>query len=272
MTQLSVLPRFIAASFFTVGLLSASFASAADAARSSSVEVYGLIPFELNSKTTLGPLTTQAKLDTSDIFSSLQWYSSVRASTEQDRLGLLLDLSYVKLGQDVAKTTQNGLVSADAKLGVTQGVYDIALFYRYGDAEKPKAEVSSYSWTPYAGVRVIDAKLNVEVELKAGGFTFDRERSFGRTWAQPLIGLQYNRQLSSEWSALARADLAGFDLSGSRDLSGNLQLGLGYAMNDAAALNLSWRYFGIDYKKDNDSGNGFKTTQQGLELGVKFFF
>ncbi|NBU76893.1 MAG: hypothetical protein EBS30_17035 [Planctomycetes bacterium] len=70
----------------------------------------------------------------------------------------------------------------------------------------------------------------------------------------------------------ARADIAGFGLSGSEDLSGNAQVGLAYAVGNNTQLRISWRYFGINYDNGKNPDNGFSSYQNGLEFGVKMFF
>ena len=101
---------------------------------------------------------------------------------------------------------------------------------------------------------------------------FEREGRLARTWVQPLIGTQASVFLSPRLRAFARADIAGFDLAGQRDLSGNAQLGLGYALGNRTDLNLSWRYFGIAFDNGADRPNGYTSNQNGVEIGLKVFF
>ena len=37
-------------------------------------------------------------------------------------------------------------------------------------------------------------------------------------------------------------------------------------------LNISWRYFGVDYNNGDNPDSGFSSYQNGLEIGLKFFF
>jgi len=237
------------------------------------VELYGLAPLKLDTRTTINGFSTNADLDLGDVLSRLKWASSLRASVEHGRLGLLTDLYYSKLGQEGARTTPRGLLTGNAKLGASQGIYDLAVRYRIGDPEAAVGQPGQFSLIPYAGVRVIDAQLDTEAEISSNGQTiFQREGSFGRTWAQPLLGTQATVFLSPRLRAFARADIGGFGLSGKRDLSGNAQLGLGYAVGNNTDLNISWRYLGIEYDNNKTPQSGFKSTQNGIEVGLKFFF
>jgi hypothetical protein len=48
-------------------------------------------------------------------------------------------------------------------------------------------------------------------------------------------------------------------------------VGFGYAVGNNTDLNLSWRYLGLRWANGNGS-NGFSLDQNGVEVGVKFFF
>ena len=237
------------------------------------LELYGLAPLKLDTRTTINGFTTNADLNLGGVLERLEWASSLRASVEHNRVGLLTDLYYSKIGQKAARTTPRDQITGKAKLGATQGIYDLALRYRIGDTESAIGKKGQASLIPYAGVRVIDARLDTKVEIVNNGQTaFVRDGNFGRTWAQPLLGTQATVFLSPRLRAFARGDIAGFGLSGKRDLSGNAQLGLGYAIGNNTDLNISWRYLGIEYDNRKTPQSGFKSTQNAIEVGLKFFF
>jgi hypothetical protein len=237
------------------------------------LELYGLAPLQLDTRTTINGFTTNVEMDLGEVLSRLKWASSLRGSVEQGRIGLLTDLYYSRLGAQNARTTPRELLTGRAKLAATQGIYDLAVRYRFGEPEAAIGQPGQFSLIPYAGVRVIDAQLDTDVEISINGEkVFDREGDFGRTWAQPLLGTQATVFLSPRLRAFARADIGGFGLSGRRDLSGNAQVGLGYAIGNNTDLNISWRYLGIEYDNDKSPSSGFKSTQNGIEIGLKFFF
>ena len=123
---------------------------------------------------------------------------------------------------------------------------------------------------PYAGVRVVQANLGVTADLNNGLLV--KEGSLDKVWVQPLIGTQASAFLSPRLQIFARADIAGFGLSGSEDLSGNAQVGLVHAVGNNSQLRISWRYFGINYDNGKNPDNGISSYQNGLEFGVKMFF
>lgn len=155
------------------------------------------------------------------------------------------------------------------------GIYDIALRYRLGDRESAVANPGSWSVIPYAGVRLVDTSLGVSAQIQGNGpfgLRLQREGGLSHTWAQPLLGTQATVFLSPRLRAFGRADIGGFGLAGAQDLSGNAQLGLGYAIGNSTDLNLSWRYMGLAYNNGASRDSGFSTYQNGVEVGLKFFF
>ena len=244
----------------------------------SSVELYGPVPLRLDTTTTVvtqnnRSVTTEAVLNLGQVLDNLQWITAVRGSVEKGRWGVLTDLSYTKLGQEDGATTPNGLLTGRASVNVSQGIYDLAVRYRFGEPEAAVGTPGQFSLIPYAGIRVIDAQMDVAAQVDLGNIlSIQRQGNFGRTWAQPLLGTQASLFLSPRLRAFARADIGGFGLGGAKDLSGNAQIGLGYAVDNSADLNISWRYFGLDYNNGDNPDSGFSSYQNGLEIGLKFFF
>ena len=244
----------------------------------SSVELYGPVPLRLDTTTTVvtqnnRSVTTEAVLNLGQVLDNLQWITAVRGSVEKGRWGVLTDLSYTKLGQEDGATTPNGLLTGRASVNVSQGIYDLAVRYRFGEPEAAVGTPGQFSLIPYAGIRVIDAQMDVAAQVDLGNvLSVQRQGNFGRTWAQPLLGTQASLFLSPRLRAFARADIGGFGLGGAQDLSGNAQIGLGYAVGNSTDLNISWRYFGLDYNNGDNPDSGFSSYQNGLEIGLKFFF
>lgn len=238
------------------------------------VELYGFAPLRTTGTTTVKGFSTDVDLSLGEVLPKLQWATQIRGSLERDRWGLLTDISYVKVGNEASSTTRRGLFTGRAEVSMIQGFYDFALRYRLGDREAAVGTPGQFSLIPYAGIRLVDADLNVEAQIDGPrGRTFLRkEGSVNRTWVQPMIGTQASLFLSPRLRAFARADVGGFGLSGEQDLSGNAQLGLGYAVGNSTQLNLSWRYQGIEYDNGADPKTGYSSYLNGLELGLKVFF
>ena len=242
------------------------------------IELYGFAPISTTGTTTVSNGTrnfsAETDLNLGDVLSKLKWATSLRGSIEKDRLGLLVDLDYVKLGQYESTTGRRGIFTGSADVTATQGIYDLALRYRFGDREAAVGKPGQFSLIPYAGIRIIDAQLDVGAQIQGigGRVSFQRQGNFGRTWVQPLLGTQATIFMSPRLRAFARADIGGFGLSGSEDLSGNAQVGLGYAVGNNTDLNISWRYAGINYNTGDIPDSGYSSYRNGFEIGLKFFF
>ena len=239
------------------------------------LELYGFAPIRTTGSTTVRGFTADTDLWLGDLIPLIQMTASARGSLEQGRFGLLADLSYNRIGDERSRTTRRGLLTGKAAVTSDLGIYDIALRYRLGARESAVAAAGSWTVIPYAGVRIVDAALGVEAELRGNGpfgLRLQRQGELSHTWAQPLLGTQATVFLSPRLRAFGRADIGGFGLGGAQDLSGNAQLGLGYAVGNSTDLNLSWRYMGIAYDNGASRPNGFTNDQNGVEVGLKFFF
>jgi len=239
------------------------------------LELYGFAPIRTTGDTTVRGFSAETDLWLGDLIPLIQMTASARGSLEQGRIGLLADLSYNRIGDSLARTTPRGLLTGKASVTSNLGIYDLALRYRLGARESAVAAPGSWSVIPYAGVRLVDVGLGVEAELRGNGpfgLRLQRQGDLYRTWAQPLLGTQATVFLSPRLRAFGRADIGGFGLGGAQDLSGNAQLGLGYAVGNSTDLNLSWRYVGLAYDNGASRPNGFTIYQNGVEVGLKFFF
>lgn len=242
------------------------------------IELYGFAPVRSTGTTTVTNGTrnfsTDTDLNLGEALSKLKWATTLRGSIEKNRLGILVDIDYNKLGQYGSKTGKREIFTGNAEVTASQGIYDLALRYRFGDREAAVGKPGQFSLIPYAGIRVIDAQLDVAAQIQGSGglISFEQEGSFGRTWVQPLLGTQATIFMSPRLRAFARADIGGFGLSGSEDLSGNAQIGLGYAVGNSTDLNISWRYSGINYNTGDTPDSGYSSYRNGFEIGLKFFF
>ncbi len=242
---------------------------------SGTFELYGFAPLRTTGTTTIRGLEAEVDQDLGEILDVLRFAASARGSIEKDRVGLQTDLWYTSLGDSAGRLVgPRQLFTTTADVGQTLGIYDFALRYRFGERESALGKPGTYSVIPYAGIRLIDGSLSLAATLDGpfGRTLLEPTRNFQRTWVQPLVGTQATVFLSPRLRAFARGDIGGFGLGGQRDLSGNAQVGLGYAIGDNTDLNLSWRYMGLNWNNGDQQANGFSVNMNGIEVGVKFFF
>ncbi|MFM9110094.1 MAG: hypothetical protein ACKOPN_05780 [Prochlorococcaceae cyanobacterium] len=238
------------------------------------LEPYGFAPW-VSSTTTVRGFEVSADLTPGQVLNALEMAGSLRASAERGRVGLLTDLAYTRLGAEKARPLARGWVKASGELSATNGTYDLAVRYRFGDREAATGRPGNWWVIPYAGARLVEARLDVAARLEGQGplgRRIARSRSLERTWTQPLLGVQGALFVSPTVRLFARGDLGGFDLAGARDWSGNAQAGVGVALGHNTDLNLSWRYLGQAWNNGARRSTGFTSDQSGIELGLRVLF
>ncbi len=207
---------------------------------------------------------------------------SLRGSVEYNRIGFQTDLSYVGLGAQNATTFQRNrrffpnlptpTRTLTTQVAMTQGIYDFALRYRFGERERAIGTPGAVSVIPYAGVRVLDLGLDTTSTFEGPLLLRSRSFSFGTPITQPLLGLQGQVFLTPRLRLYARGDLGGFGSNGAVDMSGNAQAGVGYAIGNSTQLDLSWRYLYLARDNGESPSTAYTIDQNGIEAGVKFFF
>ena len=206
----------------------------------------------------------------------------MRGSVEYKRIGFQSDLSYVGMGGETAKSfTRSRRFFPDlpvptrtlkTQVAITQGIYDFALRYRFGARERAIGTPGSVTVIPYAGVRVVDLGVETTNTFQGPLALRSRDFSFGNPITQPLLGLQGQVFVSPRLRLFARGDLGGFGANGDVDMSGNAQVGVGYAIGNSTQLDLSWRYLYLARDNGQTPNSAYTIDQNGIEVGVKFFF
>jgi hypothetical protein len=230
------------------------------------VELYGFLP-HVQSTTTVRGFQTETDLAPGQVLEHLQSAFSARASVEHGRLGVLVDVAYNQIGGENSRTTPRGLLTGSADVTAINGVYDLALRWRLGERERAIGQPGRWWVIPYGGLRVVQARLDVAAEVQGNGrlgLSLQRQGTLERTWVQPLLGTQASLFVAPRLRLFARA--------GAQDFSANGQVGVGYALGHATDLNVSWRYQGLRWNNGAPRSNGFSTDQNGIELGLKFYF
>ena len=273
------------------------------------VELYGLAPLRTSGTATVRGLSTDFDLDLGQVLQPLTALASLRGSVEYGRLGLLSDLSYLSLqgAQGVSRGGLNadqsfgplgrksaslaiGSKTINASMGLVQGIYDLALRYRFGERETAVARPGSFTVIPYAGIRLVNVQYNLGLEGQGSGSSitvtgptnsfslnrpagsFTRYGELSSTVAQPLLGSQAMLFLSPRLRLFVRGDIGGFGIDQPENLSWNAQAGFGYAIGNSTQLNLSWRLLHLGGSNGAPQPNSFDVNENGIEAGVKFFF
>jgi hypothetical protein len=239
------------------------------------VELYGFAPLRTTGTSTIRGFKADGDTSLGELIPLIETIGSVRGSVEHGRFGLLSDLYYVQLGDQIARTGRRGLLTGRVQQTSIQGLYDFAFRYRFGGPETAIGTPGLLTVIPYAGVRLVENQLDLAAVIEGQGplrWRLEKQGSWKRTWTQPLLGTQATVFLTPKLRAFARADIGGMGLAGARDLSGNAQVGLGMALGANTQLDVSWRYFGLEWSNGAQRETGFSMRQNGVEAGLKVFF
>jgi len=268
------------------------------------VEAYGFFPLETHSKTTLNNNITSETLDLNDVLDMLTGVFSGKIAVEKGRFGLQAGLDHLRFrtsemvsswqssnpiqNESHPRLPQRRINSEGSIKSVTdteQTLFDLALRYRGGAIQKPRMTPGAVSFVGFAGMRLIDASLDMDVSFKDDvtvegilpSHKLRREieskasETWHNTWVQPLIGMNTTVALGEDWQAFLAMDAGGFGLNGKHDLSGTIEAGLAYALGNSAQISLAYRYFGIEYSAHNGR-NGYSSTQNGVSMGFRWLF
>lgn len=245
------------------------------------LELYGFAPLRTSIDTDIGAFSASDSISLPTLLDNLKGIVSFRASMEYERIGLLTDISYISLGKNrtnsVSRRGPEGFftttIERSAELSFDQGIYDLALRYRFGERERAVARRGDYTLIPYAGIRVLDitSDLSVDVETPYGRLR-EFDGSAGSPIVQPLIGLQGQVFMTPKLRLFARGDLGGLNIGSEDNLSANAQIGVGYAIGNSTQLNLSWRYLYLQQDQGGSTPRSVEIRQNGVELGLKFYF
>jgi hypothetical protein len=268
------------------------------------VEAYGFFPLETHSKTTLNNNITSETLDLNDVLDMLTGVFSGKVAVEKGRFGLQAGLDHLSFrtsemvsswqssnpiqNESHPRLPQRRINSEGSIKSVTdteQTLFDLALRYRGGAIQKPRMTPGAVSFVGFAGMRLIDASLDMDVSFKDDvtfeGILSSRKlqrhieaeagETWHNTWMQPLVGMNTTVALGEDWQAFLAMDAGGFGLNGKQDLSGTVEAGLAYALGNSAQISLAYRYFGIEYSAHNGR-NGYSSTQNGVSMGFRWLF
>lgn len=174
-----------------------------------------------------------------DLVSSLEAGGALRFEAETETWGLFADGFIVKLKED--QQTAVGTLDFSVKQEIMEG----GVTYRVSEQLKI-----------YGGARY--QKVDTDVTLPAIG-----DRGAGDSWADGIIGLQWEPVKTDKWALAAHADIG----AGDSDSVWRFGVGGGYHFNDTVSLLLAYRYLDTDYESDQFK---WDVSQNGFGIGLGF--
>ena len=113
------------------------------------------------------------------------------------------------------------------------------------------------------GLRFYD--MSVDTRLVGNPGVPDRRFPRSDSWVDAVVGVHLYAPLSDRWFARGYADVGGFGLGDSSELSWQIYAGGGYSFNDTWAVEFGYRHLSIEKDLDNANVN---LDQSGPLIGV----
>lgn len=197
--------------------------------------------------------TVETELSFGDILDDLDFALFATFEARNGPWVILGDLNYTALGTSLATPGPNfSSANVDTTLTILSG------FGGYAVVDRPdlRLEVGG-------GLRYYDLELDATVEGGAapGGRSFD----FAESWIDPILGGQLSAPLSDRWFARGYADIGGFGIGDSSELSWQIYVGGGYIINQTWAVEFGYRHLSIEKDLDNVT---LQMDQAGPLIGV----
>jgi hypothetical protein len=225
------------------------------------VTPYLWIPAAVSGEVTLGGNSVAVHADMGDLLGRFELGGTIRAEAWWGEFGLMLDVLYVRFGDE--RTTQLG----ELDVGISQWLIEAALAYRLGcwpTSDSPDA--MHVAAQLYAGLRMTRLSLDIEPEMGP-------EAKMSEWYFDPMIGLRIPVHLSPAWTLSLRADVGSFGVDS--DLTWNVVFGLERALSPLFAFQFGYRIMTFESSKDvgmGDRETSVRTTTHGpgLALSVRF--
>jgi hypothetical protein len=141
-----------------------------------------------------------------------------------DRVALLFDIAYMKLGLGASLTRSRGIDAINGAVGVSAGltvemvIAELAAAYEIARWSGLTSPASHTALDFYAGGRIwwqrVDAQFSILGTLNIGDLTISRAGVVSAeknvTWFDPLIGARIRHQFAPTWNLVLSGDVGGF--------------------------------------------------------------
>lgn len=215
---------------------------------------YLLVP-NMSGNVAIGAAEIEVDADPEDILENLDFAAMLYFEASNADWAITFDLLYMKLGK-------SGVVPIDrsAEIGLKQLGLTITGLYRVN----PWLEAG-------IGGRINSINQNAKIAPGQGPFQ-GVDVSDTKTWFDPIFAARASTKIKDgDWKLALSGDIGGFGMGS--DLTWQVRPTVGYQFTNVFAMDLSYRWLGIDYK----TGAGpnrflYDMVISGPELGFLFSF
>lgn len=214
---------------------------------------------------------TSTDMSFSDIFDVLDFAAMGTFEARRDRWGFLFDLIYLELS-DSGTATQTGpgpigaTLTATADVTVKQAMLTGAVAYRVSEGRSPVDVIGGLRYTKTE----VDADIGASLFGPLGaGVASTVSRSGDEDWVDLLVGLRVQHPIADRWTLVGYADVGGFGLGSSSELTWQAIGGANYEYSKRVSIKFGYRYMSIDY---DNGGALYDMIMQGPYVGVGIRF
>lgn len=204
-----------------------------------------------------GPLALDIDQSFTGIVDDLNMAAALQMEVRKGRWGILFDGFYADLGSS-AET--RSLLFGEGRVGLKQFLGELELEYRVYENNRSFIDL-------YGGVRYNTLQLDLGADRIFPPLAPDIALSVDREWADPIIGVRGQWNLSDQWVLAGKGDIGGFGVAS--EFTWNLQATVGYQFNSTFSTELGYRYFQTDYQ---DGDFSYDVAEHGLFIGLNFTF
>jgi hypothetical protein len=179
--------------------------------------------------------TVEAEVSFDEILQDLDVAFFGALEARKGRLSLVGDLQYIDLGVE-AEPPPNPLFSA-AEVDSKLVLFGASALYALVDEPNLRFDAGF-------GVRLVDASIDTHLKGRrpAPNASFTREGG----WTDAVIAARITRQFNDRWYAAAYADVGGFGIGDSSDLTWQAFAGGGYRLNETWSAVGGYRHLTIE--------------------------
>ncbi|ESQ75147.1 hypothetical protein [Asticcacaulis sp. AC402] len=153
----------------------------------------------------------------------------------KDRLSLIGDVQYFDIGVETEPPV--GLPYSEAEIDSKLALASAYATYAVVDTEDLRLDVGG-------GLRYLD--LSIDTHLAGQGSTPDATFNNEGGWADVLVAARITKAFNDNWYGVAYADVGGFGLGDSSDLTWQVAGSLGYRFDDRWSMIGGYRHMSIE--------------------------
>lgn len=216
------------------------------------LEPYLLFP-NMNGTSGLGALPDlEVDANPGDVFSNLRFGMMLQSELSNGTWSVGSDIIYMNLKEDVSP----GVFGARGELGAKQFAWEVSGLYQV----KPWLEL---------GVGGLLNSLSLEVDVRfnnLNGGVVDVNRKNSQTWFDPMLIAQSRGKFNKDVFYVVRGEIGGFGIGS--DFAWQARALAGYRFSRVFYITGGYRAIGLDYQKDNSSGEGLSNNRFSYDMTI----